>query len=80
VLFFFFSPSLPEGAFHILLPLFVSLQISCKCHSLGDLIFIVKLTTLQVYSDRVVIETNGLALCVMGGCQTVCSDVLAINS
>lgn len=45
-----------------------------------DFIFIVKLTSSQVYSDQVVIETNGLALHVMGGCQTVCSDVLAINS
>lgn len=47
---------------------------------LMDFIFIVKLTSSQVYSDQVVIETNGLALHVMGGCQTVCSDVLAINS
>lgn len=45
-----------------------------------DLIFIVKLTSSQVYSDQVVIETNGLALHVMGGCETVCCDVLAINS
>lgn len=46
----------------------------------SDKIFIVKLTSSQVYSDQVVIETNGLTQHVMGGCQTVCSDVLAINS
>lgn len=80
VLGFFVTPSLPEGAFLILLSLFLSLPISCRCHSLRDLIFIVKLTPLQVYTDWVVIETNGLALRVMGGCQTVCSDILAINS
>lgn len=45
-----------------------------------DFIFIVKLTSSQVYSDQVVIETNAFALRVMGGCLTVCSDVLAINS
>lgn len=70
---FFVTPPLPEGAFLILL----SLPISCRCHSLRDLIFIVKLTSSQVYSDQVVIETNGR---VMGGCQTVCSDILAISS
>lgn len=30
-----------------------------------------KLTSLQVNSDRVVIETNGLAQRVIGGCQFV---------
>lgn len=78
--FFFITPSLPEGAFLILPSLFLSLPISCRYHSLRDLIFIVKLTSLQVYSVRVVIETNGLALRVMGGCQTVRYDILAINS
>lgn len=45
-----------------------------------DFIFIEKLTSSEAYSDQVVIETNGLAPHVMGRCQTVCSDVLAINS
>lgn len=60
--------------------LFFSCQIFAGAIVLKDLFFIVKLTSSQVYSDQVVIETNGLAPPVMGGCQTVCSDVLAINS
>lgn len=37
--FFFITPSLPEEAFLILLSLFLSLPISCRCHSLKNLFF-----------------------------------------
>lgn len=73
---FFVPPSLPEKAFVILLSPFLSLPIPCRCHSLTDLIFIVKLTSSQVYSDQVVIETNGLALHVTSAKQFILTSLL----